>query len=193
MPDQHGAARPHPHAPEHDKAAPDGAVIRGIDRLSEATGYLSGICILASSVVVCYAVVLRATGNSTIWQTELAVYLLIVVTFVGAAYGLKHGAHVNVEVLAERLPERGRLVLEIVRAALCLVLIVVVAWYASQMWWEAVVTGSTSGTAWDPPLKYVYIIVPLGMALIALQYLAIIARTARALTRAGRVPGERDS
>jgi TRAP-type C4-dicarboxylate transport system permease small subunit len=191
--DQQGAEGPHPHAPDRDEGALDGAVLRGIDRLSEATGYLSGICILVSTVVVCYAVLLRATGNSTVWQTELAVYLLIVVTFVGAAYGLKHGAHVNVEVLADRLPERGRLILEIVRAVLSLVLIVVVAWYATQMWWEAVATGSTSGTAWDPPLKYVYAILPLGMALVALQYVAIIARRARALTRSSRVLGERDS
>lgn len=152
-------------------------LLRWIDRCSEVAGYLSGACILVATLVICYAVVLRATGRSTVWQTELAVYLLIFVTFVGGAYGLKHGSHVGVDLFARRLSLKGRLLLDAVRAALSLVLIVVVTWYSSQMWWEATSEGSTSGTAWNPPLAYVYAILPLGMLLIGLQYLAIIART----------------
>lgn len=165
----------------------DFLVLRWIDRVSEATGYLSGGCILLATLVICYAVVLRATGQSSVWQTELAVYLLIFVTFVGGAYGLKHGSHVHVDLLDRRLSVKGRLVLQAVRAVLALVLIVVVAWYSLQTWWQATSQGSTSGTAWDPPLMYVYAILPLGMILIALQYLAVIARTVAGLM--GRTDG----
>jgi TRAP-type C4-dicarboxylate transport system permease small subunit len=34
----------------------------------------------------------------------------------------------------------------------------------------------TSGTAWNVPLTYPYLIVPLGMTLIALQYLVIVVQ-----------------
>jgi C4-dicarboxylate transporter, DctQ subunit len=158
-------------------------VLRWIDRISEATGYLSGLCILAATLVICYAVVLRATGRSTIWQTELAVYLLIFVTFVGGAYGLKHGSHVNVDLFSNRLSVRGQLIIQVVRAVLSLVLIAVVAWYSVKMWWEATSLGWTSGTAWDPSLTYVYAILPVGMILIALQYLVMITRAVAELTR----------
>ncbi len=151
-------------------------LLRWVDRVSEATGYISGGCIMLATLVICYAVVMRAAGQSTIWQTELAVYLLIFVTFVGGAYGLKHGAHVHLDLLDHRLSVRGRLVLQTVRAALSLVLIAVVAWYSLQMWWEATSQGFTSGTAWDPPLTYIYAILPVGMILIGLQYLVVIAR-----------------
>ncbi|MDQ3509790.1 MAG: TRAP transporter small permease, partial [Actinomycetota bacterium] len=43
------------------------------------------------------------------------------------------------------------------------------------LWWETTVAGRRSGTAWNPPLSYPYFIVPLGMGLIALQYLVIAA------------------
>lgn len=158
-------------------------VFRWIDRVSEFTGYLSGLCIFAATLVICYAVVLRATGRSTIWQTELAVYLLIFVTFVGGAYGLKHGSHVNVDLFSNRLSVRGQVAIQVVRAVLSLTLIAVVAWYSSKMWWEATTLGWTSGTAWDPSLTYVYAILPLGMVLIALQYLVVIGRAIQQLTR----------
>lgn len=168
----------------------DPVLLRWIDRVSEATGYLSGACILLATLIICYAVVLRAVGRSTTWQTELAVYLLIFVTFIGGAYGLKHGSHVNVDALSHRLPPKGRLILEVGRAVLSLLLIAVVAWYSAQMWWEATVEGSTSGTAWNPPLAYIYAILPLGMILIGLQYLALITRTVLKLV--GRAGDGRD-
>lgn len=152
-------------------------LLRWIDKLSELSGYLSGACIFLATLVICYAVVLRAMGQSTIWQTELATYLLIFVTFVGGAYGLKQGSHVNVELLINRLPAKGRLVLQVVAGLLSLVLIATVAWHSYQMWSEAVAAGDTSGTAWNPSLAIPYIILPLGMVLIALQYLVLIARS----------------
>lgn len=160
-------------------------LLRWVDRISEVTGYVSGVCILLATLIICYAVIMRAAGQSTTWQTELAVYLLIFVTFVGGAYGLKHGSHVHVDLLAHRLSERGQLVLQVVRAALSLVLIAVVAWSAYEMWWKATVAGSTSGTAWDPPLTYIYAILPLGMVLMGLQCLAEIVRATRDLVSSG--------
>ncbi|MGH3746573.1 MAG: TRAP transporter small permease subunit, partial [Micromonosporaceae bacterium] len=99
------------------------------------------------------------------------------------AYGLKHGSHVSVELFAHRLSVRGQLILQVVRGALSLVLIGVVAWFAILTWWDATARGATSGTAWDVPLTLVYAILPLGMLLIALQYLAIIARAVSKLSR----------
>lgn len=160
----------------HPSGGREHFVLRWIDRISEVTGHLGGVFIFVATLVICYAVVVRALGHSTIWQTELAVYLLIFVTFVGGAYGLKHGSHVSVDLLDNRLSPKGRAILRAVRAALSLVLIAVVAWRSFLMWWEATSLGWTSGTAWSPPLTYVYAILPLGMLLIGVQYLALIAR-----------------
>lgn len=156
-------------------------LFRWVDGVSEVAGYLSGACIFIATLVICYAVVLRAMGHSTVWQTELAVYLLIFVTFVGGAYGLKHGSHVNVDLLLNRLGPVGRLVLQSVGVLLSLVLIVAVGWRSFHTWWEATQQGWTSSTAWNPPLTYPYAILPLGMALVALQYLVILARSVREL------------
>jgi TRAP-type C4-dicarboxylate transport system permease small subunit len=149
---------------------------RLIGWLSELAGYASSLLILASMLVICYAVLLRyVLGASTVWQTELAIYFLIFAAFVGGAYGLKHGDHVKIDVVVNRLPGRVQLFVRFVAAILGFFFILIIAVIGFELWWEAVQMGRRSGTAWNPPLAYPYFILPLGMTLIALQYLVIVA------------------
>jgi TRAP-type C4-dicarboxylate transport system permease small subunit len=156
-------------------------LLRWIGWVSEVSGYISGILIFASTLIICYAVLLRALGFSTVWQTELTVYLLMFVTFIGGAYGLKHDEHVNVDLLINRLPVRAASFLKLVASLLSLVVIAVVAWRSGMMWLEAAEKGWRSGTAWNPSLAYPYAILPIGMTLIALQYIVIMVDLVRGL------------
>lgn len=159
---------------------------RWANQTSQLAGYLSAVALLLATFAMLHGVVSRYfLGRPTIWQTELSVYLLIFVTFVGAAYGLKHHAHVGVDLLVERLPERPQLLLRIVTAVLALAVVLVVAWTAGQIWWEAYQGGFRSSTAWRAPLGVVYAILPLGMVLVALQYLAFIVEGLMALLGRG--------
>ncbi|QNN53553.1 TRAP transporter small permease [Nocardioides mesophilus] len=142
---------------------------------SEASGYLSGIALLGATFATMHGVASRYfLGHPTIWQTELSVYLLLFVTFVGGAYGLKHHAHVGVDLMVEALPARPQLLMRVVASVLSLVVVLVVLWTATTMWWEATESGWTSSTVWAAPLSIVYAILPLGMLLIACQYIAFV-------------------
>lgn len=166
------------------------AFSRYISLLSELAGYASGALILISMLVVCYGVVLRyVLGVSTVWQLELSTYLLMFAAFVGGAYGLKYGDHVKIDIVIDRLPERARLYARLLAAVLGFLFILVVALIAYVLWWDTAESGRTSGTAWNVSLTYPYLIVPLGMTLIALEYLVIIADIVRQI-RSGRT-GER--
>ena len=150
-------------------------LLRYINRLSELAGYASAVLILISMLVVCYGVTLRYVfGASTVWQLELSTYFLMFAAFVGGAYGLRHGDHVNLSLIVDRLPAKARLYVKLVASILGFVFIAVVAVIAYFLWWETTEAGRTSGTAWNVPLTYPYLIVPLGMTLIALQYLVIV-------------------
>ena len=150
-------------------------LLRYINWLSELAGYASAVLILISMLVVCYGVTLRyVLGVSTVWQLELSTYFLMFAAFVGGAYGLRHGDHVNLSLIVDRLPEKARLYVKLVASILGFVFIAIVAVIAYFLWWETAEAGRTSGTAWNVPLTYPYLIVPLGMTLIALQYLVIV-------------------
>ena len=154
--------------------------------LSEISGYLSAVALVLATLAMMYGVLLRYFfGRPTVWQTEVSIYLLVFVTFVGAAYGLKHHAHVGVDLLVERLPLRARLLVRVVTALLALVVVAAVVWTSYGTWWEAVEGDFRSPTALRAPLSVVYAILPLGMVLVALQYLAFVIEGIRALVAGG--------
>jgi TRAP-type C4-dicarboxylate transport system permease small subunit len=156
------------------------AFSRYVSLLSELAGYASGALILISMLIVCYGVFLRyVLGVSTVWQLELSTYLLMFAAFVGGAYGLKHGDHVKIDILVDRLPEKVQLYARLLAAVLSFLFIAAVGIIAYFLWWETTESGRTSGTAWNVPLTYPYLIVPLGMTLIALEYLVIIGGIVR--------------
>jgi TRAP-type C4-dicarboxylate transport system permease small subunit len=166
-------------------------LLRYIDRLSELAGYISAVLILVSMLVVCYGVFLRyVLGASTVWQLELSTYFLMFAAFVGGAYGLKHGDHVNLSLILDRLPEKIRLYVQLFASVLGFVFVAIVAAIAYVLWWETTQSGRTSGTAWNVPLTYPYLIVPLGMTLIALQYLVIVVRTFQQISTSDHQPDE---
>lgn len=150
-------------------------LFRWVDRISDVAGYISGLLLLATTLIICEGVALRYfIGAPTVWQTELSIYLLMFAAFVGGAYGLKQGDHVSVDIVASRLPGKGKVVIGIVAAVLGLIFVAVVAYISFGLWWHATETGQRSGTAWNPRMTFPYFIVPLGMTLMSLQYLSII-------------------
>ncbi|WP_036489928.1 TRAP transporter small permease [Nocardioides sp. CF8] len=143
--------------------------------LSEIAGHLSAVALVLATLIMTYGVSMRYVfSKPTVWQTEVSIYLLVFVTFVGAAYGLKHHAHVGVDLLVELLPLRSQLVVRILTALLALGVAGAVVWTSYATWWEAVEGGFRTSTALGAPLSVVYAILPVGMLLVIFQYLAFI-------------------
>ena len=156
---------------------------------SQLTGYLSAVALLLATAATMHAVASRyLLGRPTTWQTEFSIYLLMFVTFVGAAYGLRHHAHVGVDLVVQMLPPRGQLLMRLVAAILSFAVVLVVLWTAYETWHEAYVAGWTTPTVWAPPLAVVYAILPIGMLFVACQYLAMIIEAVLAVL--GKVPTE---
>jgi TRAP-type C4-dicarboxylate transport system permease small subunit len=161
--------------------------VRAVGWLSEATGYLSALALVVATLVTAHGVFVRyVLRQPTIWQTETTIYLLMFVAFVGAAYGLRHHAHVGVDLLIDKVPTRPQLLVRIITAVACLGVVLVVMWTSYQGWYEAYLYDHRSATAFRFPLWIAYAILPLGMLLVALQYLAMI--TEGVLGLAGRLP-----
>ena len=173
----------------HTGAAPPRppAIVRWVGALSEASGWLASIALILATLITSHGVFVRYfLRQPTVWQTESTIYLLMLVTFVGAAYGLKHHAHVGVDLLIDLVPQRPQLVVRIVTALMCLAVVLVVMWTSYLDWHEAYLYDHHSSTAFRFPLWIAFAILPLGMLLVALQYVAMIVEGIMGL--AGRVP-----
>jgi TRAP-type C4-dicarboxylate transport system permease small subunit len=146
-----------------------------IQGLSVVTGYLSAAAIAAASLIITEAVFVRKVLDiSTIWQTEISVFLLIFATFVGAAFVQKNDHHLNVDFLLIYLPPKVRESFLLFGSVFTMLLSGIIAWYAYPMWWETVVEGYHSMSLWGPPLWIPYSFIPFGLTLLVLQYLVQI-------------------
>lgn len=155
---------------------------RWANRISELAGYLSAVALVAATLIMLHSVITRYVFKQpTVWQTEVSIYLLIFVTFVGASFGLKHHAHVGVDLLVERLAPRSQLIVRTVTALLSLLVVLAVLYTATHTWYEAYEGGFRTPTALRAPLWAVYAILPIGMLLVALQYLAFLIEAVQSL------------
>lgn len=158
--------------------------IRFVAVVSEVCGIVASVLVGAAIVVVCQMVVMRYFLNaSTIWQTEFVIFSLVAATFIGCPYVLLRRGHVNVDLLPIYLKPRARLALALVASAGGLVFSMVLAWTGYEFFYEALVNGWTTDTIWALPLWIPYLPIPLGIGLLALQYVADIMAlcTGRAL------------
>jgi TRAP-type C4-dicarboxylate transport system permease small subunit len=147
-----------------------------LSRVSEASGIICALSILLSAGVLTYEVITRyVLKTPTIWEIEFSVFLLIMATFVGSAYGLKNGAHIHIDLITHLLPPRIQVRLSLLTSIVALLFCTLLAWMGWDMWWEATVKGWRSDSLWGPPLWVPYLFLPLGMTLLCLQYLVHIS------------------
>lgn len=146
--------------------------VRGVDALTWAAAVVAAALLIGISCAVFYEVVVRALGAPTEWSLELTTYALVWCGFVGAAYTLKNGRHVRVDLLVERLSPRTarhlELVADVVALAFCMLMVLHGIEYVHLSW----VNEATSVSPLRVPLFIPQAAVPVGMALLSLQLLA---------------------
>jgi len=148
-----------------------------ISRISEVSGIVCAVTILISAAVLTYEVLMRYVFKTpTIWEIEFSVYLLIMATFVGGAYGLKTGAHIHIDLITYLLPPRAQARLSLATSVVSLIFCLLLAYMGWEMWWEATSKGWRSDSLWGPPLGIPYLFLPLGMTLLCLQYWVHISK-----------------
>ena len=127
--------------------------------------------VLAASVLS-YSVVVRYLFKSpTDWQDEMAVFLLVGVTFGCGAMVQAHRGHVGIGVLESVLSPRANslrlLLVDTVSGLFCAFF----AWKSWTLCAEAWREGQTTSTTWAPSLWIPYSLMAAGMTLLVLQFL----------------------
>jgi TRAP-type C4-dicarboxylate transport system permease small subunit len=162
-------------AAEPIAAGPAPAWARAVRQLSRLFGLFSAGLILLSVGVVCQMVFVRAVlGESSIWQTEFVTFSLIAATFLGAPYILLTRGHVNVDVVPLMVGQPARQRLHFIGSVLALAFCALFLWAAIPWWYETWTSGQTTSSIWRARLWIPYLSVPVGLALLCLQYIVDI-------------------
>lgn len=130
------------------------------------------LLLVAMSVIIFTNVTLRYTTNFSItWAEEVARYMMIWMTFLGAGLVLRQGGHVAISTLTDQFGPRVRLVLRIVVAAILLVFFVVMIKFGHDYMQRM---GRQLTPATRIPFRYVYMGIPVGFGLLLVHFLLVL-------------------
>ena len=156
--------------------------------LSEVAGWLASLMILVAVLLTCQMIFIRFVLNlSTVWQTEIVVYLMVGATLLGLAFVQKYKGHVNVDLLPLWLNDRGSRILAAVTGMTAIIVIAVCLFYGFEFWHLVHKRGWTSDTVTAVPLWIPYLSVPIGLGLLLLQLVADLIETLLHMASEGNV------
>lgn len=164
--------------------------VRAVDRLSIGLAVVASVFMAAATLIVCWMVIWRMTGHSTYWEIEMAVYLIVGAVLVGSPYCLMTRGHIGVDLVSHLLSPGGRRILERVLAVLGIVVCLYLAWKGLELTVGAYETNEGSGSSWNPPRWPFFAMMPIGLGLTALQYVAEMLRETEVDTAAQAISGQ---
>lgn len=165
------------------------AFVRIVNSVSLFFGIVAAALIGAAILIVCHMVFVRYVLNgSTAWQTDTVIFSLIAATLLGSAYVLKTGGHVSVDLAWEAASDATRRFMRVVANLCTFIFALILAVTGGHYFWQAWTGNWLSETVAEIPLWIPFLSLPVGFGLLALQALAEIIDTPRAVREQSSAP-----
>ncbi|MQM39742.1 hypothetical protein KBTX_03773 [wastewater metagenome] len=163
------------------------ALLRAIDGLNEWTGRVIAVATVLIVLFTIYDVGSRTLfARPTDWAFEVTKQLYALHFMLLGGYALLHRAHVEVDVLKERLSQRARALLEVIGYLLfCLPFLAVMLYTGFSFVARSWRYGETTYGIIAIPVYPIKTVILIAAVLIGLQALATFLRAARVLSRGG--------
>jgi len=154
--------------------------MRALGRLNFGAGVLGAGLTVAMTAIVLYDVFRRYVLNDpTIWAFDIASFLLVYIIFLGLGLALQDGSHVSVDLFLELTRGRARRALRLVGLTLTVLYGGILTWVISRYTIQAIELDWKAISLVPIPLKYVYVVGPLGALLFTLTAIVLTVRLLR--------------
>ncbi len=108
--------------------------VSAMDLLYLACIWFAGVAIAVMSLIIPFGVFTRyVLGTGSQWPEPIAILLMMVFTFIGAAAAYRANSHIAVTMLTDRLPALGAQFCSAIADALMLLVCGFVAWYGTKL------------------------------------------------------------
>lgn len=163
---------------------------RVIDAVSERIGrFVYWLLLAAVLVSTVNAIVRKAFSVGSNAYLEAQWYLFATVFMLGAGYVLLHDQHVRIDALASKWSKKVRAWIEVVGLAFVLIpMCLVIAWMSLPSVMLAYTSGEVSANPGGLIRWPLYVLVPIGMCLLALQALSELIKEIAFLAGRGEDP-----
>ncbi|WP_336334924.1 TRAP transporter small permease [Pseudomonas putida] len=108
--------------------------LRVNDTLYRSCIWIAGLSILAMSLIIPWGIFARyVLGTGSSWPEPVAILLMVVFTFVGAAASYRAGAHMAVAMITDRLPPLPRQLVALLVQVLMILVCVFMTYYGAKL------------------------------------------------------------
>jgi TRAP-type C4-dicarboxylate transport system permease small subunit len=152
------------------------AFVRAVFRLSTACAAVAAVMLLAAALVITWSIAYRAMGASTYWEIEFAVYMMVGSLFLASPYCLATQGHVGVDLLSHYLPRSMARPLAVIVGLVGLAVCLYLTYAGAELTLHAFARGERTESAWAPLKWPLFLTMPVGLGLTALQYVADLLR-----------------
>ena len=129
------------------------------------------ILMIAATLLVAAQVVTRFILKVPLpWSEEIARYMFLWLTWVGAAYATKERKHVRIDIIYEKLPEAGKKVCTVISTVIWIVFLGIMV-YLSFRLTRSVASGGQIAVGSGIPMWIPYASIPVGMGLMLFRLL----------------------
>jgi TRAP-type mannitol/chloroaromatic compound transport system permease small subunit len=158
-------------------------IIRNIERLTTSIGIMASFAIVPLVLATCYEVLARyAFGAPTIWAYEIGYTLTGSHFLLGMAFTLAVGAHIRIDIFSGKFSPRTRALIDLCAYAVMLPLLIWLSYALFQHLATGYLRSERSGqSAMNLPVWPFRIVFLVAFTLLALQVLAEVVKTVRAL------------
>jgi len=153
-----------------------------LNKLSQWSGEVIALLILPMIGIIVYRVIMRYGFHIPVdWGFEVSLFIFGIHFMLGGAYTLKVGSHVSVDLLPNRLPDRGKKLSQIIAGLVVIFVCCLLIWLGSQWAWKStkIWERSIHQTDFNPPVWWFKWIVPISAALVGLQAFAEVITNIR--------------
>ena len=153
---------------------------RVFSRLNLVCAVIGAVLLSMIAAIICFEVLIRWLGGSSqLWVIEVSEYALLFITVLGAPYLLEKNLHVVMDLVYDSLSGRWRLILQLMNATIGFVLCAVLTVVGLSVVIEQYELGVRLVTVMRPHSWWITAALPVGMALMTIQFLDQIIRTLR--------------
>jgi len=157
---------------------------RLLARAENVFAELAILILVLCAASICADVLLRYFfGRPLMGSTELTEYALVYITFLGAAWAVSRGAHIDIDAFVIHMPEQAQKVCALVGNLVSLGVACALTVFGAWTTWTAYVRHLFKPTLLEVPTWIVLVVIPFGSFVLALRYLVEVAMTVEAIAK----------
>ena len=141
------------------------------DRLVDLMAVLAGILLVLISAAMCYTIFMRFVfRQTTIWIIPMSEYALLWIVFLGTAWLLREGGHITTDIIYTHLNLKAKHYLDCIMSVIGGVACAMLFYLGFVHMCDCIIHGVTDVRAMTVPKSAIFIIIPVGSILLALQF-----------------------